>query len=145
MNAPESWSRRGFCKALAAASLTSYAASPMKTEAQTDSRAASENQSAGDLPPPQNLASKGEVPRRKFGKTDVVVSAMALGGFTFATAKTKAEAINIVHEAIDNGITFMDNAWDYHDGKSEELMGEALEGRRDKVFLMTKCCSHGRD
>src|SRR5690606_16001578 len=41
--------------------------------------------------------------------------------------------------------TFMDNAWEYHEGKSEILMGKALEGRRDKVFLMTKLCSHGRD
>lgn len=99
----------------------------------------------GDLPPPENLADKGEVPRRKFGKTDVVVSALALGGYTFATAKTKTESIRIVHEAIDNGITFMDNAWDYNEGRSEKLMGEALKGRRDQVFLMTKVCSHGRD
>lgn len=100
---------------------------------------------AGDQFPSENLAPKGEVPRRKFGRTDVVVSAMALGGFTFATAKTKSESIRIVHEAIDNGITFMDNAWDYNDGYSEKLMGEALKGRRDEVFLMTKLCSHGRD
>ncbi|MDQ3624962.1 MAG: aldo/keto reductase [Verrucomicrobiota bacterium] len=102
-------------------------------------------ESFGDAPPPENLAAKGEVPRRKFGKTDVVVSAMALGGHTFATAKTEAESIRIVQEAVDAGITFMDNAWEYHDGRSEELMGMALEGRRDKVFLMTKLCSHGRD
>jgi len=101
--------------------------------------------SFGDNPPPENLAGKGEVPRRKFGKTEVVVSAMALGGHSFAEAKAEGEAIRIVHEAIDAGITFMDNAWEYHDGKSEELMGKALEGRRDKAFLMTKLCSHGRD
>jgi len=101
--------------------------------------------SFGDAAPPENLAGKGEVPRRKFGKTDVVVSAMSLGGHAFAQAKTKEEAIRIVHEAVDAGITFMDNAWEYHEGKSEVLMGEALQGRRDKVFLMTKLCSHGRD
>jgi aryl-alcohol dehydrogenase-like predicted oxidoreductase len=85
------------------------------------------------------------VPRRKFGKTDVVVSALAVGGHAIGKAKTKTESIRIVQEAVDGGITFMDNAWDYHDGRSEELMGEALQGRRDKVFLMTKVCSHGRD
>lgn len=99
----------------------------------------------GDLPPPDNLAAKGEVPRRKFGHTNVIVSAMGLGGATFANAKTKTEALHIVQEAVDNGITFMDNAWDYHDGRSETWMGEALRGRREKVFLMTKVCSHGRD
>ncbi len=104
-----------------------------------------EGASFGDAAPPENLAGKGEVPRRRFGKTDVVVSAMGLGGHTFAQAKTKEESLRIVQEAVDAGITFMDNAWEYHEGRSEELMGEALVGRRDKVFLMTKLCSHGRD
>ncbi|MHA3774555.1 aldo/keto reductase [Verrucomicrobiota bacterium sgz303538] len=99
-----------------------------------------------DLATPENLAAKGEVPRRKFGKTGEVISAIGLGGHTFATAKTPEESIRIVQEAVDNGITFMDNAWEYHDGRSEELMGKALAGgRRDKVFLMTKLCTHGRD
>lgn len=69
---------------------------------------------------------------------------MALGGHTFATARDKNEALRIVQEAVDNGITFMDNAWDYNNGRSEEWMGEALQDRRDKVFLMTKVCTHGR-
>jgi aryl-alcohol dehydrogenase-like predicted oxidoreductase len=68
-----------------------------------------------------------------------------LGGYHLGTVKTKREAVRIVHEAIDAGVDFMDNAWEYHEGYSEELMGEALEDRRDRVFLMTKCCSHGRD
>ncbi len=99
----------------------------------------------GDLPPPQNLAAKGEVPRRHFGSRKVVVSALGVGGATLAGASSKKVALQIVQEAIDNGITFMDNAWDYHNGKAEEWMGDALKGRRDQVFLMTKCCSHGRD
>jgi aryl-alcohol dehydrogenase-like predicted oxidoreductase len=60
-------------------------------------------------------------------------------------AKSEREAARIVNEAIDAGVTFMDNAWEYHDGKSEEWMGRALEGRRQQVFLMTKVCTHGRD
>jgi predicted aldo/keto reductase-like oxidoreductase len=94
----------------------------------------------------ENLAARGEVPRRKFGRSDVVISAIGLGGHTFALAKTEGEAIQIVQEAVDAGLTFLDNAWEYHDGRSEELMGKALEGgRRDKAFLMTKLCTHGRD
>jgi aryl-alcohol dehydrogenase-like predicted oxidoreductase len=108
-------------------------------------KATGQQASVADLPAPENLASAGEIPRRKFGKTDAIVSAMGLGGHAFAQAKTVEESIRIVHEAIDNGMTFMDNAWEYHEGRSEELMGKALEGRRDKVFLMTKVCTHGRD
>jgi aryl-alcohol dehydrogenase-like predicted oxidoreductase len=87
----------------------------------------------------------GEIPRRKLGHTGTEVSALALGGSHIGEVKSQREAIRIVHEAIDAGLTFMDNAWEYHDGRSEELMGKALEGRREKVFLMTKVCSHGRD
>lgn len=86
-----------------------------------------------------------DIPRRPLGRTGVEVSALALGGYHIALAKSKKESIRIVHEAVDAGVTFMDNAWEYHDGRSEELMGKALEGRRHEVFLMTKVCTHGRD
>jgi aryl-alcohol dehydrogenase-like predicted oxidoreductase len=87
----------------------------------------------------------GKIPRRMLGRTGVRVSALALGGYHLGLVKTKREAIRIVHEAIDAGLDFMDNAWEYHEGKSEEWMGAALAGRRDRVFLMTKVCTHGRD
>ena len=90
-------------------------------------------------------ADSGRVPRRPLGRTGVEVSALALGGYHLALVKSEREAARVVHEAIDAGVDFMDNAWEYHDGRSEELMGKALEGRRDKVFLMTKLCTHGRD
>ena len=70
---------------------------------------------------------------------------MALGGYHLGSVGSQREAIRIVQAAIDAGITFMDNAWEYHEGKSEEIMGKALVGRRDDVFLMTKVCTHGRD
>lgn len=89
--------------------------------------------------------SSGEIPRRKLGSTGVEVSAIALGGAHVGQVKTEQEAIRIIHEALDAGITFMDNAWEYHDGRSEQIMGKALQGRRDKAFLMTKVCTHGRD
>jgi len=86
----------------------------------------------------------GEIPRRSLGQTGVQVSSIGLGGFDLGKAKTQQEATQIVHEAMDAGINFMDNAWEYHNGRSEEWMGAALQGRRDKAFLMSKVCTHGR-
>lgn len=86
----------------------------------------------------------GEISRRPLGRTGVAVSALALGGYSLGLVKPQREAIKIAQEAIDAGITFMDNAWEYHDGLSEEIMGKALVGHRQGVFLMTKVCTHGR-
>ena len=85
------------------------------------------------------------VPRRPFGRHPDPVSIIGLGGYHLGKARTKAEAVRIVHEAIDAGINFLDNAWEYHEGESEERMGRAIEDRRASVFLMTKVCTHGRD
>ena len=86
------------------------------------------------------------IPQRLFGRTGETVSAIGLGGYHLGLIGSEREAISIVHKAIDAGITFMDNAWEYHDGKSEMRMGKALAGgRRQQVFLMTKVCTHGRD
>jgi aryl-alcohol dehydrogenase-like predicted oxidoreductase len=67
---------------------------------------------------------------------------ICLGGWHIGAVQEKAESIRIMHAALDEGITFFDNAWDYHNGKSEEWMGDALSvgGKRAKVFLMTKNC-----
>lgn len=89
--------------------------------------------------------SSAEVPTRPFGRTGIPVSILALGGWHLGLPKTERESTRLVHAAIDRGITFMDNAWDYNEGVSESRMGKALVGRRDQVFLMTKCCTHGRD
>jgi aryl-alcohol dehydrogenase-like predicted oxidoreductase len=87
----------------------------------------------------------GPIPRRALGKTGAEVSILALGGSHLGDVQDPREAASIVHEAIDAGLTFFDNAWEYHDGRSERVLGDALVGRRDKVFLMTKVCTHGRD
>jgi aryl-alcohol dehydrogenase-like predicted oxidoreductase len=87
----------------------------------------------------------GTVPMRPLGKTGVQVSAIGIGGYHLGSAKDLQEVKRIVDEAIDAGVNFFDNAWDYHDGRSEEWMGAALRGKRDKVVLMTKVCTHGRD
>ena len=90
----------------------------------------------------QTQASPNGIPTRVLGRTKERVSILGLGGAHLARAKDRAEAIRIIHAAIDEGITFMDNAWDYSDGLCEEILGEGLStgGRRHKVFLMTKNC-----
>jgi aryl-alcohol dehydrogenase-like predicted oxidoreductase len=85
------------------------------------------------------------IPRRPLGRTDVTVSALGLGGHHLGDLHTVEEAIRLVHEAVDAGITFFDNCWEYWNGRAEDWLGWALKGRRDKVFLMTKVCTHGRD
>jgi len=79
------------------------------------------------------------------GRTGLSVSVLGLGGFHLGSTSSQAQATEIVAAAIDAGITFFDNAWEYHEGLSEERMGQALVGRRDQVILMTKVCTHGRD
>ena len=85
-----------------------------------------------------------EIPLRPLGATGEMVSALGLGGHHIGLMKNQREAIRLIHAAIDAGITFMDNAWEYHDGRSEVVMGKAIRGRRERVFLMTKVCTHGR-
>ncbi len=76
---------------------------------------------------------------RQLGKTNERVSAIGLGGFHISVPKDEQEAIRIVRSALDRGITFLDNCWDYADGVSEVRMGKALrDGYRQKAFLMTK-------
>lgn len=82
------------------------------------------------------------VPKRKLGRHAEMVSSLGIGGHTLAVAKTVEESTRIAHEAIDYGITFFDNCWEYHQGRGEEWMGAALAGKRDRVFLMTKVCTH---
>src|SRR6201996_1849108 len=78
-------------------------------------------------------------------KGDDKISALGLGGHHLGDAKDEATAIEICHAAVDGGITFFDNCWEYNRGKSENWMGKGLKGIRDRVFLMTKVCTHGRD
>jgi aryl-alcohol dehydrogenase-like predicted oxidoreductase len=86
----------------------------------------------------------GVIPQRTFGRTGAKVSALGLGGHHLGDARTVEEAIRLVHEAVDAGITFFDNCWEYWNDRAEDWLGRGLKGRRDKVFLMTKVCTHGR-
>ena len=84
---------------------------------------------------------RGDMLYRRFGRTNEMISAIGIGGFHLGkSALTDDEAVRLVHEAIDRGITFVDNCWDYNNGRSELRVGVALDqgGYRDKVFLMSK-------
>ena len=83
---------------------------------------------------------KGDMLYRTLGRTGERVSAIGMGGFHIAQhGLTEDESIRLVRAAVDRGITFMDNSWDYNEGQSEMRMGKALkDGYRQKVFLMTK-------
>ena len=87
----------------------------------------------------------GTIPLRKFGRSDAKISALGFGGHHLGDAPDQKTAVEIVHQAVDGGMTFFDNCWEYRRGKTEIWMGAGLQGRRDKVFLMTKTCPHGRD
>jgi len=97
---------------------------------------------AGAAAPVQDKKNSSGIPLRPLGKTGEMVTILGLGGFHSTTHKDEKESIALIQKAFDEGITFFDNAWDYHDGVAEERMGKALAegGRRDKIFLMTKCC-----
>ena len=77
---------------------------------------------------------------RTLGRTGERVSAIGLGGFHLGKPDLReAESIRILRTAIDAGINFLDNSWDYNDGRSEVRMGKALrDGYRERAFLMTK-------
>jgi len=112
--------RREFVKSAAAAASIASLASLMPAEETTP-------------------ASNGMI-YRKLGRTGERVSAIGLGGYHLGQqALGEAEAIRLMHQAIDRGINFLDNCWDYNGGVSEERMGKALaDGYRGKVFLMSK-------
>jgi predicted aldo/keto reductase-like oxidoreductase len=82
---------------------------------------------------------KAEVPRRNLGRTGEKVSMVGLGGYHIGSQKDEQESIRIIRMALDNGINFMDNCWDYNGGESEVRMGKALrDGYRQRAFVMTK-------
>jgi len=87
-----------------------------------------------------------DMPYRTLGRSGEKVSLLGLGGYHIGIQKTEAESIRIIQTAIDNGVNFLDNCWDYNDGQSEIRMGLALKnGYRQKVFLMTKIDGQVKD
>ena len=108
-------------------------------------RAVAADKQAGGAPPgnvPEGkyvLAPGAAVQKRALGKTGVQVSIVGLGGYHLGLPKDEQESVRMVRTALDRGLDFMDNCWDYNDGRSEERLGLALQdGYRQKAFVMTK-------
>jgi len=83
------------------------------------------------------------LPRRQLGRTGITLPILGVGGWHLLSTSDE-EGSRVVQEALDAGLTFFDNSWDYHNNRSEAVMGKALKGHRKEVFLMTKMCTHGR-
>lgn len=133
------FSRRKFLKRIAAAaSLVPFFGNPITAAAQS-SQTSGKGAVTAD-----GTKSSGPVPRRKFGRHSDMLSVLGIGGLTLGGADSREEARRIALRAIDAGVNFFENAWDYRGGAAEEWMGYALEGHRDKVFLMTKVCTHSK-
>ncbi|MBN1844999.1 MAG: aldo/keto reductase [Sedimentisphaerales bacterium] len=130
----ESVNRREFLRQSAAGVLAVSLASGATTTA-----------TAADAAGAAGAVQERPLPLRPLGKTGEKISMLGLGGHHVGQVRSDQEAIRLVQTAIDMGVTFMDNAWEYHNGRSEEIMGRALAANpyRQKAFLMTK--HHGRD
>src|SRR5271163_3964320 len=127
-------SRRDFLK-VGAGAVAAISGVPADSK-ETSSFTASGEQTTGEA---------GGMIYRRFGSTDARISVIGVGGHHLGDVPTLDEAVQLVQEAVDAGVTFFDNAWEYYNGKTETILGRALrDGRRDKVFLMTKVCTHGR-
>ncbi|HET6325979.1 MAG TPA: aldo/keto reductase [Planctomycetaceae bacterium] len=127
--------RRHFLKTVTVATSLS-AAAPNFVAAQTAPNSTS-NTTGYNVAPDETV--RGEMRYRTLGRTGEKVSAIGLGGFHIGVQPDEQDSIKIIRTAIDRGITFLDNSWDYHMGGSEVRMGKALrDGYRDKIFLMTK-------
>ena len=89
---------------------------------------------------------KNGIPYRTLGNTGENVSCIGLGGYHLGKQDDEKESIHIIRSALDEGINFLDNCWDYNDGASEVRMGKALrDGYRKKAFLMTKIDARTRE
>src|SRR5271156_3595772 len=121
-------SRRGFLKgaAIAGVSVVLPAAVAIEVETGNDTR-------LGGF----------QAQKRPLGSTGLECSILGMGGFHLGTVADQAEVNNMVAKAIDHGINIFDNAWEFHRGLSEEKLGFALKGKRDKGIVMSAVCTHG--
>jgi len=133
MGGPFEMSRRRFVTGTAAVGAAAFAA---------QSGASSASASASPQDPGKSLS---EIPKRPMGKTGLQCSVIGMGGYHLGSVEQEKDAMNMVARAMDRGVNFFDNAWEYHDGLSEERLGRALQGKRDRAIVMTKVCTHGRD
>ncbi len=150
-------SRRRFLQAAAltgAAAVVPVASAANDAEAQATYPKGTGNSAEAKLPNPIIPNFQGEygassspsfqAPKRPMGSTGLQVSILGMGGYHLGTAESQIVVNEMVAKALDHGINFFDNAWEYHKGLSEERVGTALKGRRDQAIVMTKVCTHGR-
>jgi uncharacterized protein len=148
------FSRRRFLHGAAVAGAAAVIPATARADLQASPSASSPSKSPGTLPNPIVPNSEGgygasstpsfKVPKRPMGSTGLQVSILGMGGYHLGTAAGQEEVNNMVAKALDHGINFFDNAWEYHGGMSEERVGTALKGRREQAIVMTKVCTHGR-
>jgi len=126
------FTRRDFVKGAAAftASAVANARVANASVSMTAKQRTAPERVAGSVPSAQ------EIPKRELGKTGAQVSAIGVGGYHLGSTKDQQEANELVAQALDAGINFFDNCWDYHDGLSEERLGTALRGKRDQDVAM---------
>lgn len=135
-------SRRGFLRRAAftgAASMISSSAGAQEPGPTNSDRAAASSSNEYGSP-----VAEFQAPRRSMGKTGLQVSILGMGGYHLGTVAGQPEVNDMVAKALDHGINFFDNAWEYYKGMSEERLGTALKGKRDRAIVMTKVCTHGR-
>jgi aryl-alcohol dehydrogenase-like predicted oxidoreductase len=129
MGRKKGFTRRSFVKGSAAAVTASFVVRPIMASRGTE----------------QTSRLTEGVPHRPLGKTGVMVSCLGVGGYHLGSIAEERDSTELVARAMDAGVNFFDNCWEYHDGVSEERLGAALRGKREKAFVMTKVCTHGRD
>jgi aryl-alcohol dehydrogenase-like predicted oxidoreductase len=128
--------RRDFIKSAAVATVTAVAMPGSAGQAQTSAH--TNNPISRPMSP--------DMQYRDLGRTGEKVSVIGLGGYHLGKQEDPAESVRLTRHAIDHGVTFMDNCWDYNGGISEVRMGQALrDGYRSKVFLMTKMDGRTRE
>jgi aryl-alcohol dehydrogenase-like predicted oxidoreductase len=136
-------SRRDFLKVTAAGTLALTGMASCGARGEGEAVSVVTEAKRGEDPVPEfttpESTKRGDMLYRILGRTGEKVSLVGMGGFHLGAVKPDDAAVKLCRRAIDSGINFMDNSWDYNHGRSEEVMGKALrDGYRKKVFLMTK-------
>src|ERR1700693_2448640 len=125
-------SRRGFLKGAAIAGVSAVLPAAKAATVDTGNETGDESTLGGF-----------HAQKRPLGRTGLECSILGMGGFHLGTIADQAEVNNMVAKAIDHGINIFDNAWEFHQGLSEEKLGIALKGKRDKVIVMSAVSTHG--
>jgi uncharacterized protein len=133
-------SRRGFLKGVA----MTGAVSMISASAKGQTNESGPNPIVPNAPANGSAIAEFQAAQRAMGKTGLQVSILGMGGYHLGAVAGQPEVNNMVAKAMDHGINFFDNAWEYYKGGSEERLGTALKGKRDKAIVMTKVCTHGR-